>query len=274
MHCRALTCIPQERAAGRGWGRVGRPGGRQRWAGRGTTAGQGWEWGEGAAQVRHRESCPSRGLGTQSQKHAMRAVTKPALQTLLQPPGPVVPSPTPWLSAPSPSSSSARQGRPSPPPEHDSHPCHFIPCIPSSLQLRGASPHPSSPLDVFGFHPGLPSLKSQDMPAPQPPRTRCSATPSSSAAAPGQRPLIRSILQSLQKANKEGSVGSGSTADSRADHLLLSPRLQLPLSSASPSTGTTTVIHWLYPPVQPARANASCPPCAAPWISCWDVHLP
>lgn len=221
--------------------------------------------------MKHREPPPSTGLGTQSQKNATRAVTKPTLQTLLQPPSSVVPSPTPQLSAPSPSSSSARQGSPSPPPEHDSSPCHFIPSIPSSLQLRGASPHPSSPLAVFGFHPGLPSLKSQAAPAPRAARDRCNATPSSSAAAAGQRPLTRSILQSLQKANKEGS---GSAAEGRADYLLPSPRLQLPLHSAAPSAGTITVIHWLYPPVCPARANSSCSPCVAPWISCWDVHLP
>ena len=173
---------------------------------------------------------------------------------------PSSPSPLPpWLPAPSPSGSAARQGSPSPLPECESRPCHFIPFIPSSLQLCSALPHLSFALDVLRFHPGLPSVKPQTVLAPRVARSRCNATPSSSEAVAGsqaapshmQHPAEPSKSQRRRRCWRFCSgfllQHRGSTAESGSDNFLPSPQVQLLLCSASPSTSTTKIIYRLLP---------------------------
>lgn len=176
-----------------------------------------------------------------------------------QPSGPL--SSPPAAACPEPAAPpAALPGRAAPHhPKRESSPCHFIPFIPSSLQLRSALPHLSFALDVLGFHPGLPSVKPQTVLTPRVARSHCNAIPSSSEAAAGswaapshmQHPAEPSKSQQRRRCWRFCSgfllQHRGSTAESGSDNFLSSPRVQLLLCSASPSTGTTKIIHRLLP---------------------------
>lgn len=148
----------------------------------------------------------------------------------------------------SPSGSAARQGSPSPPPERESSPCHFIPFIPSfAVPCRICRLHWMCSVSTLGI------LQSNHrrcwFPQAAPSRVQHPAEPPKSQQ---RRRRCWHFCCGFLLQHR------GSTAESGADDFLPSPRVQLLLCSASPTTGTTKIIYRLSPTGMPARANSSC----------------